>query len=130
VRQKARKAKLPVRFEQAFAQQIPFSDASFDVVLCTVALHHIPRADRAAAVAEMKRVVRPGGRVVLADFVFGKRHSMAGFLHHHVGLAANALPELAREAGLQVTESGPLCMWDMHYVVAHATQIAVPGDPE
>jgi ubiquinone/menaquinone biosynthesis C-methylase UbiE len=119
-RHKARKANLAVHFEQAFARQMPFANASFDVVLCTVALHHIPRTDRPASVAEMKRVVKPGGRVMLADFVFGKRHSVAGFLHHHVGLRTNDLRALAAEAGLQVVESGPLGMLDLHYVLARA----------
>ncbi|MGH8868358.1 MAG: class I SAM-dependent methyltransferase [Actinomycetes bacterium] len=48
--------------------QMPFPDGSFDVVLSSLALHHMhdPR-ERAAALAEMVRVVRPGGRVVIAD---------------------------------------------------------------
>ena len=117
-RHKAEKAGLRLQFETASADALPFPDRHFDVVLCTVALHHIARSARPLALAEMRRVLKPGGRVLLADFVFGKRHSLAGFLHHHVGLKANALPDLATEAGLRVVESGPLGMWDLHYVVA------------
>jgi SAM-dependent methyltransferase len=43
---------------------IPVEDASFDVVLCLQVLEHVP--DPAAAVAELRRVARPGGRVLLA----------------------------------------------------------------
>jgi arsenite methyltransferase len=47
---------------------LPFPDGSFDVVLSSLAIHNIPSAaGRAAAVDEAARVVRPGGRVALAD---------------------------------------------------------------
>ncbi len=48
-------------------QQLGFSDDLFDVVTCRHAFHHY--ADGAAALAEMARVVRPGGRLVIADSV-------------------------------------------------------------
>jgi SAM-dependent methyltransferase len=43
---------------------IPVENASFDVVLCLQVLEHVP--DPAAAVRELRRVVRPGGRVLLS----------------------------------------------------------------
>ena len=43
---------------------LPVEDASFDVVLCLQVLEHVP--DPAAAVRELRRVVRPGGRVLLS----------------------------------------------------------------
>jgi ubiquinone/menaquinone biosynthesis C-methylase UbiE len=52
---------------QADAQALPFPDASFDTVVCTISLCNIPN-DR-QAVAEMKRVLRPGGRLLLLDHV-------------------------------------------------------------
>lgn len=51
----------------ADAQHLPFADASFDTVLATLTLCSIP--DEVAAVAEMARVMRPGGRLVLLDHV-------------------------------------------------------------
>ena len=42
---------------------LPFEDARFDAVLCTQAFYYVP--DPVAAVAELRRVLRPGGRVVL-----------------------------------------------------------------
>jgi SAM-dependent methyltransferase len=44
----------------ADAQELPFDDASFDVVTCNHALYHVPDRDR--ALAEIVRVLRPGGR--------------------------------------------------------------------
>ncbi|MBC7303660.1 MAG: methyltransferase domain-containing protein [Nocardia sp.] len=49
------------------AQSLPLPDAEFDVVTCTFVMHHIPESQRAAAIAEMWRVLRPGGRLLLAD---------------------------------------------------------------
>ncbi|MEU8895316.1 methyltransferase domain-containing protein [Nocardia sp. NPDC048505] len=55
------------RFELAAAQHLPLPDAALDVVTCTFVMHHIPEAQRPAALAHMFRVLRPGGRLLLAD---------------------------------------------------------------
>lgn len=47
------------------ADALPFPDASVDLVLCLEVLEHIPGELRAGAVAEMRRVMRPGGRLLL-----------------------------------------------------------------
>lgn len=52
------------RWVQAWGHRLPFGDGSFDAALCKGALDHFDRPE--AAIAEMARVVRPGGRVVLA----------------------------------------------------------------
>jgi len=44
-----------------------FSNAAFDAVTCTLGLHHIAPADRQQAVNEMQRVLRSGGRLLIAD---------------------------------------------------------------
>ncbi|WP_461143897.1 class I SAM-dependent methyltransferase [Salinifilum aidingensis] len=49
------------------AQRLDFPDASFDTAVCTFSLCAIP--DDRAAVAEMHRVLKPGGRLLLADHV-------------------------------------------------------------
>lgn len=50
---------------QADSERLPFAPGSFDVVTCANSFHHYPHQDR--AVAEMRRVLKPGGRVMLID---------------------------------------------------------------
>ena len=52
-------------FEIAEAENLPFDDASFDIVTCRVAPHHF--SDVRAFVNEVARVLRPGGRFILID---------------------------------------------------------------
>jgi ubiquinone/menaquinone biosynthesis C-methylase UbiE len=54
-----------VRFEQADAAALPFEDDRFDAVLCTNSFHHYPAP--AAVLAEIKRVLRPGGALCVLD---------------------------------------------------------------
>lgn len=49
----------------ASAQSLPYRDASFDVVMCTAAFHHFP--DPLEALRGFQRVLRPGGRLIIAD---------------------------------------------------------------
>jgi SAM-dependent methyltransferase len=56
-----------VLLQTGTAADLPFLDASFDLVICRSALHHFPDPDQ--AVAEMARTCRPGGRVVAVDMV-------------------------------------------------------------
>jgi SAM-dependent methyltransferase len=57
----------PAKAVPARAEQLPFADDSFDLVACVRALHHVDSPTR--ALDEMARVVRPGGRIVIEDFL-------------------------------------------------------------
>jgi ubiquinone/menaquinone biosynthesis C-methylase UbiE len=57
----------PATLRQADAHALPFDDASFDTVVCTFGLCAIP--DHEKAIAEMTRVLRPGGRLILVDHI-------------------------------------------------------------
>jgi SAM-dependent methyltransferase len=56
-----------ILLQEGNANALPFLDGSFDLVVCRGALHHFPHPER--PVAEMARVCRPGGRVVVSDMV-------------------------------------------------------------
>lgn len=62
------------------AAAMPYSDQAFDLVLAATVLHEMPAGVRAAALAEMKRVLRPGGRVLLIDFEAGPVTSLRGWV--------------------------------------------------
>ena len=66
-RRRARELGRAVNLRQGDAQQLPFPDAAFDTVVCALSLCSIP--DDRKAVAEMERVLRPGGRLLLLDHV-------------------------------------------------------------
>lgn len=61
----ARRALPGADLRLAGADALPFPDGSFDCVTCIEVLEHVPEARRRAALAEMRRVLRLGGRLVL-----------------------------------------------------------------
>lgn len=50
---------------RADARHLPFADGCFDVVLCLDMIHYLELADREKGLKEMRRVIRPGGRLVM-----------------------------------------------------------------
>jgi len=56
-----------VLLQEGNAAALPFVDASFDLVMCRTAVHHM--GDPLASIAEMARVCKPGGRVIVSDLV-------------------------------------------------------------
>ena len=120
-RHKAKRARADVAFEVALAQSLPYPDARFDVVLSTVMLHHLPRAARAEAVREARRVLKPGGRLLAVDFVKSSGKGLLAHFHRHGRVDARDLIALVSEAGLTVTESGPIGAWDLQFVVGQRT---------
>ncbi|MCU0494329.1 MAG: class I SAM-dependent methyltransferase [Chloroflexaceae bacterium] len=65
-RTRAEAERLPIVFQEADAEQLPFADASFDVVLSTFGVMFTPNQEQAAA--ELLRVCRPGGTIGLANW--------------------------------------------------------------
>lgn len=58
----------PTEFRAGDAAELPLPDASVDVVVSALAWHHLPEDARATAWQEALRVLRPGGRLLIAEF--------------------------------------------------------------
>lgn len=90
-RRKARRGGLDLRLDRGFAQELPYPDASFDRVFSSLMLHHLDSEAKDALLAEVHRVLRPDGRLVLADAVVdghGHGHGprrMRAQLHDNIG---------------------------------------------
>ncbi len=61
-----------VRFTIGKAEKLPFHNASFDVIVTRLTIHHFP--DPEAALSEMIRVLKPSGKIVIADIVSSQIH--------------------------------------------------------
>ncbi|MBI3439911.1 MAG: class I SAM-dependent methyltransferase [Proteobacteria bacterium] len=117
---KARRDRAKVAFTEGAAQTLPYADGQFDVVLATLMLHHLPRKDRELCAREMRRVLAPGGRLLVVDFAIaaqGQKGVLAHF-HRHGHVKPEALTELLSNAGFSIAESGPVGVSDLHFVLA------------
>jgi ubiquinone/menaquinone biosynthesis C-methylase UbiE len=68
-------------FDLGEAEKLPYAGASFDLVSCQFAFHHMPRPE--AALAEMRRVMKPRGRILLVDSV-GPADRATSELHNQI----------------------------------------------
>jgi demethylmenaquinone methyltransferase/2-methoxy-6-polyprenyl-1,4-benzoquinol methylase/phosphoethanolamine N-methyltransferase len=77
-RSKAARKELDVDFRVAVIEALPFPDGSMDVVTSSLMMHHLPDDLKARGVAEIFRVLKPGGRLLVADFM----RPTGSFLNH------------------------------------------------
>ncbi|WP_372510091.1 class I SAM-dependent methyltransferase [Mycobacterium paraseoulense] len=108
--ERARRKTDGVRFEQGYAERLPYADGEFDRVLSSMMLHHVNDDAKAAAAAEIFRVLRPGGRLHLVDIGGDATddHGVAARLirrsHHAAGNLGDAIPRLLTAAGFECTQ--------------------------
>ncbi|MEM7029917.1 MAG: methyltransferase domain-containing protein [Chloroflexota bacterium] len=69
-----------VNFEKGDAYQLHFDDASFDIVVCRLAVHHF--SDQKQVLKEMARVCRLGGKVVIEDLISSEHADRADYYNH------------------------------------------------
>ena len=67
-RQKLEGARLPARLDQGSAAALPYPDASFDLVVSSLMLHHLDTGDKLRMLRECRRVLTGRGQLVLVDF--------------------------------------------------------------
>ncbi len=98
------------RARQGFSTGLPFPDGHFDVVLSSLFFHHLTGADKRKTLAEIERVLKPGGSLHVADWGKPSDPAMAalvlsvrafdGFEVTRDNIAG-ALPGLFEQAGLE-----------------------------
>jgi ArsR family transcriptional regulator len=96
-----------VEFLAGELTELPLPAASCDAAVCVLVLHHVEKPE--AALREMRRVLRPGGRALVVDMVEHDRaiyrHSMG---HRHLGFSEARMAALCRGAGLDDARYAPL----------------------
>ncbi|SRR5258708_6618493 len=95
-RQKAKRRHLELDFRVEPVEQLSFADQTFDVVVSSLVFHHLPDGVKQQGLAEIQRVLKPGGRLLLVDFL-GPTHSL--LLHSHMQTTLPDLLPLLEEAG-------------------------------
>jgi ubiquinone/menaquinone biosynthesis C-methylase UbiE len=104
-------------FVEGIAEALDAEDQSYDVVVSSLMLHHLPETLRPQAIREMSRVLRPGGRVLVADFRPPTTRIGRLLLKGHVISPAmrtnpvHLLEPMVREAGFEQVTGGDVRPW-------------------
>ena len=109
-REKAAKKGLEIDFRSAAIEKLPFDDQQFDVVLSSFMLHHLPEDVMRSGFGEIKRVLKPDGRLLAVDFtsgrsLIGRVMGLLGHAHKLEGL--NGIKSTLVEAGFSSVEELP-----------------------
>ena len=110
-RAKAARRHVPIEFQIGLIEQLPFPDQTFDVVLSTLMMHHLPHPLKRQGLAEIARVLKPGGRLVIADFKRKQERQGQAVRFHAGGSSMQDLAAMAANAGfehLKTEEMEPL----------------------
>lgn len=122
-REKAAKAGVQVHFQPGLAEALDFPDGSFDLVTNSFFMHHLPGELKSRALAEMLRVLKPGGRLLVIEFEppkGGLRKFLFSILIGGMMQIDNrTLSPLLTAAGFVGLESGPSASGFAAYVKAH-----------
>jgi ubiquinone/menaquinone biosynthesis C-methylase UbiE len=94
----------PIEFQIGVIEQLPFAGQTFDVVFSALMMHHLPAPLKRQGLAEIARVLKPGGRLVVADFKRKQERQGRAARFHAGGSNLQELAALIRAAGLDQVE--------------------------
>ncbi len=102
----ARRKGLDIDFRLGVIESLPYPDASFDVVTSSLMMHHLPPLLQVKGLAEVYRVLKPGGRLLIADIAKTgsslRQHIMTTLaMHHGTKFGVEDLQGILKEAGFQ-----------------------------
>ena len=96
-----------IRFRQAAAEALPFPDGSFDLVFSTMTFHHW--ADQKKGLAEVRMVLAPDGRWLLADFIpSGLMAALSHALRQKGFLLRSRVDAMLADGGLAAVADRPV----------------------
>jgi ubiquinone/menaquinone biosynthesis C-methylase UbiE len=104
-RAKAARRQLPIEFQVGVIEQIAFPDQTFDVVLSTLMMHHLPASLKRQGLTEIARVLKVGGRLIIADFTRKQERAGQAARFHAGGSGLHELSALVAEAGFSQVET-------------------------
>ncbi len=104
-RAKAAQRHVPIEFQIGVIEQLPFPDQTFDVVLSTLMMHHLPASLKRQGLAEIARVLKPGGRLVIADFKRKQERAGQAARFHAGGSSMQELAARVSDAGFEAVET-------------------------
>jgi len=108
-RRKAARRGLEINFQLGEIEQLPFPDQSFDVVLSTLMMHHLPDDLKRQGLAEIARVLKPGGRLLVVDARRPEEHhDRSARLVGQWNSGIQDQPALMKEAGFSQVETGEI----------------------
>jgi len=105
-RRKASRAGLEIDFRLGVIESLPFPDETFDAVTSSLMMHHLPEHVQVSGLAEIRRVLKSGGRLLIADMMRPDTSSFRRFftslaMHHSLQFGIEDLPKLLNEAGFE-----------------------------
>jgi ubiquinone/menaquinone biosynthesis C-methylase UbiE len=98
-REKAARHHLSIAFQVGVIEQLAFPDQTFDVVLSTLMMHHLPKSLKVQGLAEIARVLKPGGRLIIADFTRKQERTGLAARFHAGGSSLSELAAMVAHAG-------------------------------
>ena len=104
-RAKAARRHASVEFQIGVIEQLAFPDQTFDVVFSTLMMHHLPAPLKRQGLAEIARVLKPNGRLVMADFTRKQDRAGQAARFHAGGSSVQDLAALVTDAGFSEVET-------------------------
>jgi ubiquinone/menaquinone biosynthesis C-methylase UbiE len=125
---KAAQIDTTIDFQVGVIEAIPFPENSFDVVLSSLMMHHLPGDLKMQGLAEILRVLRPNGRLLIVDLKrptsFLSRNLLTLLLHGALQFGVQDLPVILKRLDFRNISVGNLSFRALGYVSARASKMA------
>jgi ubiquinone/menaquinone biosynthesis C-methylase UbiE len=128
-RDKSVRAGVDIELRTGIIEDIPFPEDSFDVVLSSFMVHHLPEEVKRAGFAEVRRVLAPEGRLLVVDIEPAGLPLLGALFTHLIGHGKirgniNALPALLKKAGFDGVEVGRTTFSPVSFALARKKGLA------